>query len=223
MTARCQFKDLCLDVADAEAMAEFWAPTLGLTASARGQNYVLTDGVDAHTVWLNTVPEPRSAKNRVHLDVHVATVEDALERGARVVDDTLPWTVLADPEGGEFCAFERAPDQLPTYRLYELVADAAHPEPIARWWAERFGAVPQQSPEDGARWLEPTAELPWELIFSPVPEPKITKNRVHWDVWGDTDELVAAGARLLTARTAGSTWDVLADPEGNEFCVFPRA
>ncbi len=61
----------------------------------------------------------------------------------------------------------------------------------------------------------------------PVPEPKTVKNRVHIDVVGDTQALLAVGARLLRARDAGPDddpeqggieWDVLADPEGNEFC-----
>ena len=45
---------------------------------------------------------------------------------------------------------------------------------------------------------------------------------VHWDVWGSTAELLDAGARLLASRTPDTPWDVLADPEGNEFCVFTR-
>ena len=54
----------------------------------------------------------------------------------------------------------------------------------------------------------------------PVPEPKTVKNRIHWDVPGERAELVGAGARLLRARGDDIAWDVLADPEGNEFCVF---
>ena len=65
--------------------------------------------------------------------------------------------------------------------------------------------------------------MPWELVFGAVPEPKTVKNRIHWDVWGDTSELLAAGATLLRARDDHEIgWDVLADPEGNEFCVFAR-
>jgi hypothetical protein len=60
------------------------------------------------------------------------------------------------------------------------------------------------------------------MVFGRVPEPKAVKNRLHWDVRGNTDELVAAGARLLRARDDEIGWDVLADPEGNEFCVFAR-
>ena len=60
----------------------------------------------------------------------------------------------------------------------------------------------------------------------PVPEPKIAKNRMHHDVLGDTQALLAAGATLVRLRDADTEpdgaieWDVLADPEGNEFCVF---
>jgi hypothetical protein len=51
-----------------------------------------------------------------------------------------------------------------------------------------------------------------------VPEPRTVKNRVHWDVRGDVAELERAGARILREMPR---WTVMADPEGNEFCVFP--
>ena len=60
--------------------------------------------------------------------------------GALVIDETQPWTVLADPEGGELCAFVRDPESLADYRVYELVVDAADPVAIASWWAERYAA-----------------------------------------------------------------------------------
>jgi hypothetical protein len=60
------------------------------------------------------------------------------------------------------------------------------------------------------------------MVFAPVPEPKRGKNRLHWDVWGETAALTAVGATLVRARDDEIGWDVLADPEGNEFCVFPR-
>jgi hypothetical protein len=46
------------------------------------------------------------------------------------------------------------------------------------------------------------------------------KNRIHWDVRGDVAELEAAGARVLWEM---KRWVTMADPEGNEFCVFPPA
>jgi predicted enzyme related to lactoylglutathione lyase len=62
------------------------------------------------------------------------------------------------------------------------------------------------------------------LAFVPVPEPKAAKNRVHWDVHGSAQALVDAGARMIRPSTEDPEpdrrWDVLADPDGNEFCVF---
>ena len=69
-------------------------------------------------------------------------------------------------------------------------------------------------------WLEDVPGMPWPMVFGTVPEPKRVKNRIHWDLWGSSAELLAAGAQLLRARDDEISWDVLADPEGNEFCVF---
>jgi hypothetical protein len=81
--------------------------------------------------------------------------------------------------------------------------------------------VPVRSDADATFcWLEAVPGMPWEMVFQPVPEPKTVKNRIHIDVSGRTAEVVAAGARLLRARDDDIGWDVLADPEGNEFCVF---
>jgi hypothetical protein len=68
---------------------------------------------------------------------------------------------------------------------------------------------------------------PWSA--DRVTAPARFKNRVHLDVVGNTQALLTSGATLLRARDAGEdadpedggiTWDVLADPEGNEFCCF---
>ena len=127
--------------------------------------------------------------------------------------------MLHDPEGGEFCAFVR--DDPPDYRLYQLVVDAADAERSARWWGEVLGG--QVGPSEAPGWwrLYDVATLPFEqLLFQQVPEPKTVKNRVHWDVHGRVEELEAQGATLLRRRDDEISWDVMADPEGNEFCVF---
>jgi len=46
------------------------------------------------------------------------------------------------------------------------------------------------------------------------------KNRMHIDVYGDTQSILALGARLVRPRGGDIEWDVMTDPEGNEFCVF---
>ncbi len=96
--------------------------------------------------------------------------------------------------------------------------DSRDPEAQARWWADVFGVQPMN---DGQEfwYVEGVPGMPFEsIVFTPVPEPKTVKNRIHWDLYGDVDDLVARGATVL-AELPGSK--VLADPEGNEFCVFP--
>ena len=214
------FQDLCLDVADARAAAAFWGPALGLTPNPT-RPAQLVDGIAEHTLWLNVVPEPKTVKHRVHLDLHVSAVSDLVDLGATILDATQPWTVLADLEGGELCAFVREPGALPDYRLYEVVVDAAEPFLIGSWWADRYATEVHLDHDEGFSWIKPPS-MPWEMIFTPVPEPKTAKNRLHWDVRGEVDELIAAGATLLRARDEEIGWNVLADPEGNEFCVFDQ-
>jgi hypothetical protein len=59
------------------------------------------------------------------------------------------------------------------------------------------------------------------MDFVPVPEPKMVKNRIHWDVTVPAvAPLVEAGAVVLREPDDDIGWHVLADPEGNEFCAF---
>lgn len=217
------FKDLVIDANDAGRAAEFWAAALGLEASPhRPGVWMLSDGVDEHTVWIDQVPEPRTVKQRVHLDVFVGAVEELIGIGATVDNEQPGWTVLRDPEGGgELCAFVRPADQLARYRLYEVIVDCADSAAISRWWADRFGLEVQQGGTPTEYAIE-GGSLPWPMVFDVVPEPKTAKNRIHWDVWGDTEDFVAAGATVLRSQVGKLGWDVLADPEGNEFCVFSR-
>jgi catechol 2,3-dioxygenase-like lactoylglutathione lyase family enzyme len=218
-----EFQDLCLDVTDPERMAAFWGPLLGLRRDPERPER-LVDGVEEHTLWLNVVPEPRTVKQRVHLDVHVAEVSDVVDLGGTVLADRRRWTEMADPEGGELCAFVRDAGALPDYRLYEVVVDSADPAAIGTWWADRFGVSVGHEPDGGDgefSWLEGPPGPPFEMIFAKVPEPKTVKNRLHWDVRGNVEELLDAGARLLRRPDDDISWHVLADPEGNEFCVFP--
>ncbi len=221
-----RYKDLCIDAGGGEDLGRFWATALGLRFQADDEAGELHGETSEHTVWMNVVPEPKSVKHRVHIDVHAADVKDLVALGARVLEPAAehdrPWTVLADPEGGEFCAFERAPDALPEYRLYELAIDSAEPREIASWWGEVLGAEVGGDADKGWWWLEGIAGAPFEgMTFGSVPERKATKNRIHWDVTvNSTDDLVNAGATLLRAKDDEIQWHVFADPEGNEFCAF---
>jgi catechol 2,3-dioxygenase-like lactoylglutathione lyase family enzyme len=213
------YQDLCVDVVDADAMAAFWVPALGLVEGRRWPHVVRLDGpTPQHTVWLNVVPERPTVKNRVHLDVWAASPDLP---GATPVADRAedPWTVLADPDGNELCVFVR--DPAPGYRLYEVVVDAADARSAAAWWGEVLG-VPAGG-DDGCS-LQDAPGMPFELVFQDVPEPKTVKNRVHWDVRLEqadgVQRLVSLGARVLREPDDDVRWTVMADPEGNEFCAF---
>jgi len=217
-----RFKDLCVDVSCPSAMVAFWGRVLGLTAPADNPN-VLVGDVPEKTIWMCQVPEPKTVKQRVHLDVQTGAIDDLLREGATVqtpATDEQHWTVLEDPEGGEFCGFVR--DTVPAYRLMELVVDSVDPEAQARWWSGVVGGDFCSKPGTPFYWLENVPGLPFQYwVFVPVPEPKTVKNRIHWDVTAPAlQPVLDAGATLLRPKDDEIGWHVCADPEGNEFCVF---
>ncbi len=219
------FKDLCIDAVDPVALGDFWAPTLGLGVTRLDDGDVRLDGpTPQHAVWVNKVPEPVTVKQRVHIDVHAAGSDEVLARGATAVDlESFRWDLLKDPEGGELCVFTR--EEVPSYKLYEVVVDSADPHAIGAWWAEVLGATAQRGDEEEVvTWFDDAPGMPFEMVFGVVPEPKTVKNRIHWDVdVDDVQRLLDHGATSLREADDVISWHVLADPEGNEFCAFtPR-
>jgi catechol 2,3-dioxygenase-like lactoylglutathione lyase family enzyme len=212
---------LCLDV-NGPALGEFWAGALGATLQAgRGPGDPGSiRGPEGLLIELNPVPEEQTVKNRVHLDVHAASLEELTDAGATILhpqsETGFGWTVLQDPEGGEFCAFLR--DDPPAFKLHGIGVDCADPQATAAWWGEVFGVTPR-SWEEGPWWTleHATPDEVLTIDFQPVPEPKTVKNRIHWDVRGQAEALEAHGATRLWEMPR---WVTLADPEGNEFCVF---
>ncbi|WP_182525422.1 VOC family protein [Nocardioides dongkuii] len=106
--------EVVVDAADPHGVAAWWADVLGVPPHAADDgSWYLQDvpGLPFECFVFVPVPEPKTVKNRVHVDVDVddpASLEALVARGARVVrrqDDEIGWTVLADPEGNEFCAF----------------------------------------------------------------------------------------------------------------------
>ena len=110
--------NITFDCASAQAQATFWAAVTGWTAVQRDatpghvEYAVEPAGGAMPRLYFTTVPEPKPAKNRVHLDLmppgddQESEIARLLALGARVLDDQPPgvgWVVLADPEGNEFC------------------------------------------------------------------------------------------------------------------------
>lgn len=216
------YKDLCLDAASAGKLGAFWAAAVGLESQLQpGGDGCLVGPTPQHTIWVNQVPEPKAAKHRVHLDVRARSVADLEELGAVVLDaDSFPWAVMADPEGGEFCVFLRHDPG--AYRLYEVVVDCRDHQSLSAWWQGLVGGHRVVEADRGFSYLDDVPDMPFEaLVFVPVPEPKTVKNRIHLDVTTtDLPALVAAGATLLRASDSEIAWNVMTDPEGNEFCAF---
>jgi hypothetical protein len=222
--ALAQFKDLCLDAADPAGLGPFWGAVLGLSYHPQdGGDGWLSGRTPEHTIWVNRVPEGKAVKNRVHFDVYTERLADLTALGSAVAEPAgsqRRWTVMTDPEGGEYCAFLRP--EVPADRLHGLVIDSADPAAQARWWGEVYGAPVEDNP-GGWSTVSQVPGMPiLTMDFNPVPEPKTAKNRVHWDITvPDLDALIRHGATILRPPGEHGRWHVMADPEGNEFCAFP--
>ena len=221
-----RFKDLCLDAVEPQRVGPWWAAALGLECETGESGVVRVVGpTPEHTIWMCAVPESKTVKQRVHLDIYARSLADLEAAGSTVVEpqrEGWRWTVMADPEGGEYCAFLR--DELPDDRLHGLVVDCRDPVAIAQWWADVYGADFVEH-EAGYATVEHVPGMPITTMdFVPVAEPKAVKNRIHWDVTTpDIDPLIAAGASILRRQDDQIGWTVMADPVGNEFCAFvPR-
>ncbi|GAA2560628.1 VOC family protein [Winogradskya consettensis] len=106
----------------------------------------------------------------------------------------------------------------------QVVVDAEDPARLARWWAEALGFVIVHE-EPGEVEIRRTPDTLPGLLFVPVPDAKTVKNRLHLDLRPDDQEaeverLVDMGARPVDIGQHDVGWVVLADPEGNEFCVL---
>lgn len=117
-------------------------------------------------------------------------------------------------------------------RISELVIEAADPDRLAAFWSEVLGYVELAREDDGSIEIGPSdvgfgGPQP-TLILSPSSEPRAGKLRLHIDVNAtdrdqdaELERLLALGARPAdVGQTGTENWHVLADPEGNEFCLL---
>ncbi len=112
--------------------------------------------------------------------------------------------------------------------LTEIVVDAADPSRLAGFWEAVLGWERTEEDDTGVE-ISPSEGGRPKLVFVPVPEAKAGKNRVHIDVnptGCDQDEELARlhslGATDVDVGQGDQSWYVLADPEGNEFCLLRR-
>ncbi|AWT47116.1 MULTISPECIES: VOC family protein [Streptomyces] len=230
---------------DHGAVGRFWAEALGWTAYRPGATtYVGPDGgfvwPDPVVVGINTVPVPEpkpDAKNRVHLDLattsaaHQAELVARLEAlGAVRVDvgqGDVPWTVLADPEGNEFCVLEPRDVYRDTGPIAAVVVDCADPRAMGRFWGAAIDWTVREV-TDASAVLRSARDVGPYLEFLRVPGGQAGPGRVHLDLLpypGDDKEaevarLRALGAADLDLGQGDVPWTCLVDPEGHEFCVL---
>jgi predicted enzyme related to lactoylglutathione lyase len=110
--------------------------------------------------------------------------------------------------------------------VHHIVVDTHDLPGLADFWAAALRwEVLSERPREVV--IGPALDAPIGMCFMPVGEPKSVKNRLHLDLTTSADDrdaeierLLALGARRVDiGQTGDESWTVLADPEGNEFCV----
>lgn len=109
----------------------------------------------------------------------------------------------------------------------QVIVDTARPAELGRWWANALGWVVVFESDDEYEIRAASDRMPG-ILFVSVPDPKAGKNRLHLDFRPDDQEaelerMLALGASKVDVGQGEQPWVVLADPEGNEFCILgPR-
>ncbi|WP_405485336.1 VOC family protein [Nocardia sp. NBC_00511] len=230
-------------------MAHFWAELLGWEVTVERAVAVDVaapdpDAPDVSLTFLATrrgVPDCPLPKNRIHLDLSSRSldhqgvqVDRALSLGARRVDvgqGEVPWAVLADPEGNEFCVLEPREQYVDTGAVAAIVLDTRDPRRLADFWSAASGWPLTHDGEHYAGIRAATGQGPW-LEFLRTPDAPGDRGRLHLDLIAfPADDPASEAARLQAAGAlpvgpgippANGPVVVLADPETNEFCLLQR-
>ena len=239
---------IAMNAQDDSALGQFWAEALGWGVSSEGPGVTNLEPVGftypdpaAVCVDILAVPEPKTVKNRVHVDLAttsaahqaalVARLKDLGATPAGLGQGDVPWTVLADPEGNEFCVLEPRPIYRDTGPIAAVVVDCADPRAMARFWDQAMDWTLHEVTDDYAALRSAKGVGPY-LEFLRTSDVKTVKNRTHLDLApyrGDDQAAEVARLRALGATDINVgqgddvSWTCLADLEGNEFDVLtPR-
>ena len=238
---------VAMNARDDVAVGRFWADALGwgISSEEPGVTNVEPAGLaypDPSAVYIDviTVPEPKMVKNRVHVDLASTSAAHQAELVARLRDlgatpadvgqGDVSWTVLADPEGNEFCVLAPWPGGRDTGPIAAVTVDCGDPRAMARFWDAAIDWTLLRVSDDSAVLRSAAGVGPY-LQFLRTPDVKTVKNRVHLDLRpypGDDQaaevaRLRALGATDIDLGQGDVSWTCLADPEGNEFDVLtPR-
>ncbi|MEV0290598.1 VOC family protein [Kribbella sp. NPDC050820] len=225
------------------ALGRFWAGALGwgTVGAEAGATGVLPVGSGwplpgAVSLDVIRVPDPETVKNRAHIELatssaahHAELVARLMELGATPAEVDVPWTVLADPEGNLLCVLEPRKLYRDTGPIAAVVVDCTDPRAMARFWGEVMGWTVHEVTDEHAMLRSARGTGPY-LEFLRTPHGKDLPRRAHLDLLPDPVEDQAV--EVARVRGLGATpadvgqgdvpWVVLADLEGNEFCVLGR-
>jgi predicted enzyme related to lactoylglutathione lyase/catechol 2,3-dioxygenase-like lactoylglutathione lyase family enzyme len=231
---------LVMDANDPPLLARFWAEALGWTVEEEPDGGPALAPTDATPfgILFEHLPERKSSQNNIHLDLTTTSIDDqndivtrVLQAGGRHIDigqnPDDDHVVLADPEGNELCIIEPGNKFLAgCERLGAINCDGTRQ--TGYFWSEVLGwpLVWDQDEETAIRAPDGTGPL---ITWSGPPlMPKNGKNRLHLDIapspGGTQDEevqrLISLGATRIDVGQGEVDWVVMADPDGNEFCVL---
>jgi predicted enzyme related to lactoylglutathione lyase len=228
------------DANDPQRLARFWGALLDWDATNDddGVELVPTDGT-AYRVCFYPTERRKSGPNQMHFDLTSAfpeqqqqTVAKALELGATHIDiGQTPeegHVVLADPEGNEFCVIPAGNNFLAdTAFIGAINCDGS--QEVGYFWSKALGwpLVWDQDEETAIQSPEGGSKMSWG---GPPVNPKNGKNRLHLDIYpadadqqAEVERLTSLGAQRIDIGQGDVDWVVMADPDGNEFCVLqPR-
>ena len=118
-------------------------------------------------------------------------------------------------------------------KIQAVTVDAHNPKVLAEFWAEALGWTISEDGDDIGWWIERELDDPKktgfpDILFLKVPDSKVIKNRLHLDLRPSDQEAEVARLEKLGAKKIDigqsaeptCTWVVMADPEGNEFCIL---
>ncbi|GEP32371.1 hypothetical protein NSZ01_01390 [Nocardioides szechwanensis] len=233
-----QLHAVCFDAHDPWALARFWAGMLGWEPADDPDGIALLPNDDTgFRIRFLPSQEPKVVPNQMHFDLTSTSLDDqaekverALRLGARRLDigqgPDAEHVVLADPEGNEFDVIEPGNSFLAECGFIGALSSDGTQE-VGYFWSEalEWPLVWDQDQETAIRSPLGGPKITWG---GPPVNPKPGKNRLHVDLappaGGDqeavVERLVTLGASRIDLGQGDVSWVVMADPDGNEFCVL---
>ncbi|MEW2331978.1 VOC family protein [Micromonospora chersina] len=236
----CQLFAISFDATQPLRLARFWSGVLGreLVDDPHDGVALLPDDDAGFRIRFLPDGSEKVGQNRSHFDLTSTSLEDqrqtvarALELGARHIDvgqgPDADHVVLADPEGNEFDVIEPGNNFLAGCGFIgALACDGT--QKVGYFWSEALGwpLVWDQDEETAIQSPLGGPKITWG---GPPLMPRTGKQRLHFDLvppaggdqQAEVDRLLTLGATRIDIGQGDVSWVVLADPDGNEFCLFP--